>query len=597
MGLRDLIPALGSILPQGDRAKAALKWVVRASILLGIIQAAAPFLQRALYDHVLPNHAGSSLAAVGFLMVCYLATEFGLSRARLIASEAVRASEEVAGKKAIIAKALRAKPELVPPQKVRDALRHSESIREMRSGNVVFNLLSLPFALLSLIAVAVVAGPGWVIVFVPFFAMVIAAVLGAMTVANTKAAAHAVTEAYAIDAKATEEVVQTMDGLRLLGAGECALNRLDAVADASAEVGAKLRETSGLSSSAGASLAQFGSFATMIVGAILVFDGSLTMGALIAASIFGGKAIQPFAGAAAVAAALARGLEAEKALSEFMSLPEQVPATPSYLPEASGSLDFSSVQHQYQGSTINSLDGLNLKIPAGARIAIVGKNGSGKSTLWKVLTGLVEQQSGVVSIDGVNVAALDRKQLREIVGVVEQRPAIISGSLLDNLKLGNPNVSDQQVQSICEALGLAEWIKLDGRGLQMPLSASLGGDSGISAGRLQQVAIARLMLRNPKVVVLDEFTANLDLAAEARIVGCIREWLKGRTAIVITHKPQLAFPEAGLVDQIVEIDGGKVTSIASTADYRARFFPAPKSVQRAVKVVQIEQQQAAGGTR
>lgn len=543
-----------NLLPKSETARAGMKRAVVSAALLSITWLAFAFLQRAIYDHILPNHAGSSLAALSVAMLTVGVFALLMGRARQQAVEAARAAEEAEDVQAILQKALRASPELVTAQRMRDVLREAEAVREVRNANTVFTAVEIPFAVVHLAVIGFTAG---VLVFVPLVFAVVNLGASFMAAARMFAISRSVTTSQAVKARAIEELGASLDGLRLLGAGEIAVRKAVSVADDAAVEGARLREASGLAVSFGQTMAQWSSFATLGVGCLLVFDGSLSMGGLIIASILAAKAVQPFVSAAGVAGTVARGMAAAKTVKEFMGLPEAVPATPAVLPKAEGRIGFHSLSHKYPGTAVPSLDGLNLEVPAGRRIAVVGANGSGKSTLWKALTCLVEPSSGSVEIDGFNVRGLDREQLRRLVGVVEQRPCVMSGSILDNLKLGNTDVSDETVAEVCGRLGMTEWIRRDERGFQRPLLSA----SDLSAGQLQQLAIARLILRDPLIWVLDEHDSHLDSEAATKANEALKAAMAGRTAIVVTHKQSLI--DSGFVDSVAVLAKGKVVRSVS----------------------------------
>ena len=209
------------------------------------------------------------------------------------------------------------------------------------------------------------------------------------------------------------------------------------------------------------------------------------------------------------------------------------------------------------------LDGVNIRIPAGKRTAIVGASGSGKSTLASLLTRTWDPASGTVTIGGTNVADASLTDLRSTVAYAPQRPYLFNDTLRANLLLAAPDATDEDLESALEAVDLTDWLATEKDGLD-----TVVGNMGerLSGGQRQRLALARALLRNAPIYVLDEATSQVDPATEARVREGIARVAKGRTIVEIAHRIS-AVRDA---DQIIVMDAGRVVETGTYAELHAR---------------------------
>jgi len=288
--------------------------------------------------------------------------------------------------------------------------------------------------------------------------------------------------------------------------------------------------------------------ATAVIGVALVTGGQLSTGSLVTLFIvtttFVGQVNQlahhlPDLQAGFGAVIRLRGLMA--------SPPEPVGGRP--VPEGPLSVEFRDLHFAYEHGTF-ALQDVDLRIPAGTTCALVGRTGSGKSTLASLLSRAVEPEPGTVLLDGVDVRDLDLHALRGSVGVITQRTEILAGTLADNIALF-ADVPREAVADAVAELGLTAWVA----GLPEGLDTILGpGGTTLSAGEEQLVAFARLLVRDVRVVVLDEATARMDPLTEARVVAAADRLLTGRTGILVAHR--LSTTERA--EQVAVLEGGRV---------------------------------------
>jgi ATP-binding cassette subfamily B protein len=236
-------------------------------------------------------------------------------------------------------------------------------------------------------------------------------------------------------------------------------------------------------------------------------------------------------------------------LSEDTTTP--TPAVPLELDDVRGELRFDGVRFRYRNATTEALRGVNLTIEAGQRVALVGRTGAGKSTIMKLAARFYDPTDGAVRVDGHDLRELDPTWYRQQLGYVPQEPFLFTGTIRDNVAYGRPDATDEQIRRVCREVGLASWVEAQPHGYDT-LLAERG--RSLSAGQRQLVCLARALLVDPAILLLDEATATLDLAAEAIVTRAIDVVASGRTSIVIAHRLQTARG----ADRILVVDAGCV---------------------------------------
>jgi ATP-binding cassette subfamily C protein LapB len=231
----------------------------------------------------------------------------------------------------------------------------------------------------------------------------------------------------------------------------------------------------------------------------------------------------------------------------------------------SGALQTKELEFAYPSSPGQPvLRRISLDVKPGERVALVGTVGSGKSTLLRLMSGLYTPLGGSVLIDGVDIRQIDPTAFRDKIGYVGQDTQLFMGTLRQNLVLSSPGISDQKILDVLKELGLYELVASSARGLDMLLTEAGGGLSG---GQRQLLSIARMMLRNPVYVFMDEPTAHMDAQTEVRVIKVLQEWCKGRTVILSSHRTQLL----ALINRVVMLDRGTVFIDTDRDDFVTRM--------------------------
>jgi ATP-binding cassette subfamily C protein LapB len=250
-----------------------------------------------------------------------------------------------------------------------------------------------------------------------------------------------------------------------------------------------------------------------------------------------------------------RAKEALKTLNDIMDLPVERPPGKSFLHRArfEGAIGVKNLTFSYPGQTIKVLNNITLEISAGEKVGIIGPVGSGKTTLGKLLLGLYEPISGMVTMDGTDIRQIDPAELRSFIGHVPQDLILFRGTIRNNITMGTHDVDDTSIMRAAELSGVDEFVKKHALGFDMEVG-ELG--RGLSGGQRQCVVLARAMLLDPPVVVLDEPTSNMDNRTEIRLKDNLSKVIKEKTLILITHRASLL----EMVDRLIVIDNGVIVA-------------------------------------
>jgi ATP-binding cassette subfamily C protein LapB len=299
----------------------------------------------------------------------------------------------------------------------------------------------------------------------------------------------------------------------------------------------------------------------VITGVYLISNNELTMGGLIASTILTGRVMAPLGQVAGLVSRLHHAASARKSIDEIMALPVDRPRGKQFLsrPAAAGRIELQNVTFTYPGSQMPALRNVSFAVDPGQRLVIMGPVGSGKSTIARLLTRLYDPTEGSVQIDGADIQQIDPADIRRTAGVILQDIVLFTGTVRENIAMGAPEADDAMIQRAAELSGAHEFISRHPMGYDMPV-----GERGsfLSGGQRQAVALARALLPDPPILVLDEPTSMMDMAAEEAFVKRLGSSLKDKALIIITHRPSLL----NLADRLLLLRRGEVVADGPVRD-------------------------------
>ncbi|MFN3700697.1 MAG: type I secretion system permease/ATPase [Alphaproteobacteria bacterium] len=532
--------------------KILYKEVIIAAIMINIFAIAGSIFIMNVYDRVVPNNAFDTLwvLAVGIFIVYIFDFLLKNLRAHFLDVAGRRADVQISGAlfEQILGMTMTSRP--ASAGVLASNMREFETLRDFFTSATMTTLIDLPFVLLFIVFIAIIGGP---IALVPLLAIPL--VLG-MGFILQKPLEKVIKQSLNESALKNALLFETIIGLETIKvqAAEGHIQRnWEELTDKASRTAVKTRRLSSFAQNWAVFIQQLVSVVIVIVGVYLIADAQLTMGALIACVIISGRAMAPLAQVAGLMTRFNQSKQALAQLDELMKKPVERPAGKHFvpMPEASGLVEFRDVTFHYPGQTTPALSNLGFTITPGEKVGIIGAVGSGKTTLERLLINLYEPNSGSVQIDGTDVRQIDPGDLRRNVGAVQQSPQLFFGSVRQNITMGHETAPERAVLQAAELSGVMEFLRDSSAGLDTQV-----GERGeaLSGGQRQAVAIARALLYDPPILVLDEPTASMDPASEHRLLKRLHILCKNKTTILITHKGSML----ALVDKLILIDRGKL---------------------------------------
>lgn len=532
--------------------RALYRDVLLAALLINLFAVAMPLFVMNVYDRVVPNNALETLwvLAAGVLVVLVGELVLRTLRGHFVDLAGGRADVRISAH--IMERVLGMRLEERPPSAGSFAanLRAFESVRDFIGSATVVAFVDLPFALLFLLAIGWIAWP----LVLPFLLGVLALLLYAAGVQGRMQELAETTWRAGAQRNATlVEGLVGLETLKALGAEAPMQRKWEKSAALLSRVTARLRLLSASASHGAAFVQQMVGVAMIVLGVYLIGAGELTMGGLIACYMLSSRAMAPVGQVAGLLTQYHNASTALASLEQVMSREVERPDGQRFVSrgQLAGEIEFRDVCFSYPGQQVEALKNVSLRIRAGERVGILGRVGSGKSTLEKLILGLYRPGSGAVLIDGIDQRQLDPAELRRQIGYVAQDVTLFYGSLRDNITIAAPLADDAEVLRAATLAGIAEFANAHPQGFDMLVGER--GDS-LSGGERQGVALARAVIIEPPILLLDEPTASMDHSSEEELKRRLAEFARGRTMIVVTHRTSLL----DLVDRIVVVDGGRV---------------------------------------
>lgn len=526
--------------------------VLLAALFINIFGLVAPLFIMNVYDRVIPNNAMETGWVLGIAALVVFGFDFIMRTLRGYFIDLAGRRIDVIVARRIYDQLLNMKLAERPGSSgaFANMLREFEQVRDFCTSATVTGLVDLPFSLLFIFVIYLLAGP---IALVLLAIMAVVAIVGFILQIPLKSL---IRESMKTAEAKHGLLVETINGLETVKStrsdGQFRA-KYGTYVGASAEVGQTSRFFSGMAVNVATLLQQSASIIIVLFGMYMVQDGTLTMGALIAAVIMGGRAITPVGQMASLITRFHTVRGSLGTLNAIMAAKVERPSDKTFLnrPDLSGHITFDRVEFTYPRTDRKVLDGVSFDIKAGEKVGIIGRIGSGKSTITKIIAGLYDPTSGDVFADNTDYRQIDPADLRRQVGYISQSTVLFAGSVRDNIIAGFPQATDEQVLAAAKAAGAHDFISRHPMGYDAPVGER--GD-GLSGGQKQCIALARALITNPKILLMDEPTNDMDIQAEDHFIKQIREQSSDKTLVLVTHRNGLL----SLVDRLILIENGKV---------------------------------------
>lgn len=531
--------------------------VLVAAFFINVFALALPLFTMNVYDRVVPNYAVETLwtLAIGLLIVVVMDFTLRMMRSYFLDLASERIDRHVSADimERVLGSRLEHRPSSVGSYAVN--LRSFDSVRDFINSVSITTLIDLPFAMIFCAVIFWIAP----MVLLPLLAGV-AIVLVYVSVGRGKLRELSETT-YRAGVQRNATLIESLVGLdtiKAMGAESKTQRRWEEATAFLARTGVQLRLVSNANQFVTAGTTQLVTLFVVVTGVYLITEGLLSMGGLIACTMLAGRVMAPVGQLAGLLTQFQYAQISLGSVDQIMETPQERPEGARFLSRETfgGEIEFKDVTFSYPGAEMPSLVDVSFKIKPGEKVAILGRVGSGKSTLQKLAMGLFQPSEGAVLIDGIDLRQLDPAEYRKQVGYMPQDLTLFHGTLRDNIVIAHPYASDSDVLKAAEQANLLEFVNRHPQGFDMTISER--GDS-LSGGQRRCVALARAVLGEPPVVLMDEPTGSMDHSTEVAVKSSLAAFIAGRTWIVVTHRNSLL----EMVDRIIVIDNGKIVADGS----------------------------------
>jgi ATP-binding cassette subfamily C protein LapB len=528
--------------------------VLWAALLINVFALVFPMFSMNVYDRVVPNNAVETLwaLAIGVVLVIGADLFMRLMRSHFVDEASARIDVKISAvlMERVLGMRLEQRPESVGS--FASNLRGFEQVRDFIASSTVTALIDLPFALLFVLVLAWISP--WLAV-----PVVVAGILILVFGTVMQQRLHELSETtYRAGAQRNATLIESLTGIETIksqGAESVIQARWERANAFLARTNVKMRALSSAAMYGTNFVSQAVTVAIVVIGVYLIGQRELTMGALIAASMLAGRALAPAGQVVGLLMQYQGARTAMRSLEAVMAKPVERPPGDTFIhrPALRGEIEFRNVRFAYPTRQDAALEGISFKIQPGERVALIGRVGSGKSTIQRLMMGLYQPTDGAVLLDGIDLRQLDPADVRRNVGCVSQDVMLFYGTLRENITFGLPYADDGAVLAAAETAGLADFVNRHPRGFDM--SVGERGES-LSGGQRQSIGLARALLHNAPILLLDEPTSAMDFSTEAQITQRITAFAQDKTVVLVTHRTSLL----AMVTRVIVIDGGKVVA-------------------------------------
>lgn len=537
--------------------------VIFGSVLINVFALASSLYIMTIYDRVVPNNAIHSMWWLTAIIVVVIFFDLAMKILRGIFVDTASARVDKQVSTALFDRISRHDANLsrTATGSLAGTVRNFDILKDV-IGSASFTVFAdLPFIFLFLVVLYLIGGPvaavpAVIVPLVILFAFLLQPIIRRMTELSQSQGKSK--QAVMVEMISALETVKTTQGISMLR------NRwLNSVLHQS-KSSTKTKITSQLA----AQFAQFGQqvsqIGIVVYGVFLIADGNLTMGQLIACVILSGRTMAPLGQITGLLGKMNSAFAAYKSLDEILGTQSEEEAAANQVERQviKGDISFKNVTFTYEDQPEPVLTDLSFDIKAGQRMAIVGRIGSGKTTLLRLLCGLNPPDRGAVLIDNADIRQIRPDDVRRNIGVVLQNPVLFSGSIRDNILMGNPSASDEDLIEAARLSGAEAFIGMLPGGFDFPMSER---GRELSVGMRQSVAIARALIGKPNILLMDEPTAPLDSSAEQQMVEHLDAATQGITTIFVTHRGAML----QLADTVLALEKGRIAAFGPKDDVLA----------------------------
>ncbi|WP_111896154.1 type I secretion system permease/ATPase [Acinetobacter sp. MB5] len=527
--------------------------IMLASLITNVLALATIVFSMNVYDRVIPAQSFPTLWVLASGVLIAAVFELLLRMCRVYVSDTIGKRADLRLSDRVYGHALRIQNKERPKStgSFISQIRELDGVRELVTSTTLGAVADLPFFFFFLAILWIIGGQIFWVLLVVVPLMLIPAILVQSKLRQL--ATEGMRESSIRNAMLVESV-QNIEDIKLLRAESRFQNQWNHINEISAEISMRQRKITGFLNSWTMKVQNLTYVAVILVGCFAVINGDMTTGALVACSILSSRMLAPISNLTGILLRWQNAKVAKQGLDELMKKPVDHPEKSQLIhkPALIGHYEFKSAVFKYnEDATEPTLAIKQLEIRAGEKIAVLGRNGAGKSSLLQLLAGMQFLQQGSLTLDGVDIRLLSPDDVRRDMGLLNQHAQLFYGTIRENLTLGAPLVSDEDIIRALHMTHALEIVMQKKEGLDHVI---LEGGIGFSGGQKQALLLARLILRNPNIVLLDEPTAAIDDVSEKILIDQLKGWLSHKTLVIATHRHSVL----QLVDRVIVMHEGKI---------------------------------------
>ncbi|MDT8440662.1 MAG: type I secretion system permease/ATPase [Desulfuromonadales bacterium] len=530
------------------------KHVLLATVIVNLLALASPLFVMNVYDRVVPNNALETLWALAAGVLLAYIFDFILRNLRGYFTDVAGRNADViiASKLMQQMTAMRMDHKPDSAGTLANNLREFETLREFFSSTTLMALVDMPFIFIFIALIGYIAGP---LAFAPLLAVPVVVLVGVFMQIPFQ---RVIERSFREGAQKNALLVEAINGIETIKTSMAEgqiQKRWEDVVGLNSQSMSRARALANFSVSFSQWSAQLVSVIIIIGGVYLIAENELTLGGLIACNILVGRAMAPLGAVAAMLTRLQQSRMALKSLDLLMRQPNERPVGQEFLraQDLPPSFEFENASFSYPNSQTTALTGINLLISPGEKVGFIGRTGSGKSSLGRLCLGLYQTQEGSIRLGGIDLRQLHVADLRHQIGYVSQDNYLFYGSVRDNIAFGAPYVDGQAILRAANIAGVTDFVRNHPAGFDLQV-----GERGmnLSGGQRQAVTIARALLLDPRILILDEPTSAMDNSSEILLRQRLAAVLQDKTLLLLTHRTSML----QLVDRLVVLDNGRIVA-------------------------------------
>jgi len=522
------------------------------SLFINIFALALPLFTMNVYNRIIPNFAVETLyVLVGGILIIFL-FEVILKSARVYILEKTGAKLGAHFEEILLERMLGVKTQydkLLAGTKA-NLFKELAQVKEFFTSRTLVQVLDLPFFFIAIFVIYLISP---LIALVPFVAGALMVSFNLiMQLPLAKLAHEQFTKAQTKNGYLVE-TISGRDAIKLVNGHTHRLFTWSRVVAFYEKLSQKIQLLQQLTANASYMIIQMVTLLVVSIGVYEIHEQKLSVGGLIAVTILASRAMVPIVSLSSLLLHYKKMRDSLESINEFWHMPRELDETTQLgLGELQGNIEFSSVTYSYQGSKYPSLQDVNLKIKAGEKVGIIGQTGAGKSTIGRLVCMLDTPSKGEVYLDGIPTSTLHPLEVRANIGVMPQNPFMFAGTLSENIALSR-TVSKEEISRVITLTGLETLMRKGGMGENLEI---LENGENLSTGQKHLVALARALVTDPKILILDEPTTGLDIGLEKSVIEQIAPLVKEKTLLLITHR----FSALALVDRVIVVNDGRIVA-------------------------------------